>query len=89
MVPNSRGNSGHGLPWVGIHLKGAAGQGQQVGMSKEASGDLMCKTKREAGNPRWLCGTSFLKFFLIYLKLLLVELFGTKVWKTPSKDVTK
>lgn len=71
MVPNSRGNSGHSLPWVGTHLKGAAGQGQQVGMCTEASGGLMCKRKREEREIlSGSVGTSFLKVFLIYLKQL-------------------
>lgn len=69
--PTAVETHGHGLPWVGTHLKGATGQGQQVGTYKEASGDLMCKRKKEKLEIlNDSVGTSFLKVFLIYLKLL-------------------
>lgn len=71
MVPNSHGNSGHGIPWVGTHLKGAPGQGQQIGTCKEANGGLMCKRKREKLEIlNGSVGMSCLKVFLIYLEPL-------------------
>lgn len=71
MVPNSRENSGHGLPWVGTYLNGAAGQEPQVGACKEVSGGLMCKRKRKKLEIlNGSVGTSFLNIFVTYLKLL-------------------
>ena len=92
MVPNSCGNSGHGLPWVGTHLKGAAGQGQQVGTYVQRGQwrlDVL-KEKRGAGNPQWLSwDLLFEGFSNLRETAVVVELFGSKDGKMPSEDITK